>query len=481
MVWKFLRKSLYLPLVSTFLSIMLTLALVGMIIYIIAENQHPVQTLAWVLVIIFLPVVGLVLFFLIGHRPSRRRLIPIEDKAALKRLTHEAQAGYEVDVPETHQRLVALMEEMNQSHPVGGNALKPYLAFYPMLEDLLDDLSKAQHHIHFEFFKFENDEAGQRVAEVLRRKAAEGVAVRVQYDDLANLSRRKFYRELKKAGIQVKPFIALTIPFLSPDTNFRNHRKVVVIDGKVGYLGGMNIAKRYGDGLPWGPWRDTHLRVEGPAVAELQTAFLTDWRFSSGELLDQPRYYPAVPAAGDKSVQIISSGPMDEWYEAMQGFVQLVSNARSYVYIQTPYFIPTASVMLALKNAALSGVDIQLMIPWSADNGPIVSLASRSYVAEALGAGVKIWFYKKGFLHSKTVVSDDSFTTIGSTNVDVRSYTLDFEINAYVYDRELALQMKEAFCKDCEDAESVELAQWKKRSVFQKLKESLARLLSPLL
>ena len=466
---------------STTLSILLTLALIGIVIYIIAENQHPVHTMAWVLVIVFLPVAGLVLYFLIGHRPSRRRLIPREESAALKQLTCEAQAGHPADVPQAYQRLVSLMDEMNQSRPVGGNALRPYLAFYPMLDDMIGDLERARDHIHFEFFKFENDEAGQRVAEVLKRKVKEGVVVRVQYDDLANLSRRKFYRELKKTGIQVKSFIALTLPFLSPDTNFRNHRKVVVIDGKVGYLGGMNIAKRYGDGLSWGPWRDTHLRVEGPAVAELQTAFLTDWRFSSGELLSLPRYYPAIPASGDKSVQIISSGPMDEWNVAMQGFVQLLSNARSYVYLQTPYFIPTASVMLALKNAALSGVDVQVMIPWRTDNGPLVALASRSYVAEALGAGVKIWFYRKGFLHSKTVVSDDSFTTIGSTNVDVRSYMLDFEINAYVYDRELALQMKEAFCKDREGAELVELAQWKKRSPFEKLKESLARLFSPLL
>jgi len=466
---------------SHFFSLLLTLALIGVIVYIIAENQHPVQTLAWVLVIIFLPVIGLVLYFLVGHRPSRKQLLPEDEFLRLKERTQSVQVSHLSDVPAQYKRISTLIQGMNQAFPMTGNALKPYLEFYPMLDDLVRDLEQARDHIHFQFFKFENDTAGRRVAEVLKRKAAEGVIVRVQYDDLANITRKRFYRELKQAGILVEPFIALTFPFLSPDTNFRNHRKVVVIDGKVGYLGGMNIAARYGDGLSWGPWRDTHLRVEGPVVAELQTSFLSDWRFSSGELLNQARYYPALPPVGDCLMQIITSGPMAKWHVAMQGFVQLLADARSYVYIQTPYFIPTASVMLALKNAALAGVDVQVMFPWRSDTGHLVALASRSYVAEALAAGVKIWFYRKGFLHSKTIVADDSFTTIGSTNVDVRSYTLDFEINAYIYDRKLALQMKEAFLNDAKGAEPVDPDAWAARPGIEKLKESTARLLSPLL
>ena len=243
----------------------------------------------------------------------------------------------------------------------------------------------------------------------------------------------------------------------------------------------MNIAERYGAGLPWGPWRDTHLRIEGPAVAELQTSFLCDWRFSKGELLAEPRYYPPIEKVGDTLMQVISSGPMDEWRVAMQGLVRLLSNAQHYVYIQSPYFIPTASVMLAMKNAALSGVDVRVMFPSRGDRGQFVSLASKSYVREALAAGVKIYFYRKGFLHSKTVVSDDAFTTIGSTNVDVRSYTLDFEINAYLYDPAMALQMKEAFLRDEADSERIDPVHWQQRPLFEKFKESFARLFSPLL
>ena len=462
-------------------SILLTLALVGVLIYIIARNQHPIQTLAWVIVIIFLPVIGLLLYFLVGHRPSRKQLLPAHERDILKQRVCDAHESFRDERPSAFPQVAGLVAQTNRSYPLAGNAVKCYLSFFPMLDDLVADLEQARDHIHFEFFKFEDDPSGRRVAEVLMRKAREGVAVRVQYDDLANLRRKKFYRGLKAAGVRVEPFIALTFPVLSSDTNFRNHRKVVVIDGKVGYMGGMNIAQRYGDGLSWGPWRDTHIRLEGPAVAEMQVAFLSDWRFSSNELLASPRYFPSCGAKGDTLVQVLASGPMDEWHVAMQGFVQLLAQARDYVYVQSPYFVPTAEVMLALKNAALSGVDVRVMIPRRGDGGPLVPLASKSYLAEVLAAGVKVYFYEKGFLHAKTIVADDVFASVGSTNVDVRSYHLDFEIDAYMYDTTMAAQLKEAFLGDMADATLVTPEAWAQRPRFEKFKESLARLFSPLL
>lgn len=464
-----------------YISILLSLALVGILIYIIAENGHPVHTLAWVVAITFLPVIGLILYFLVGHRPRQRKLVEKEELSRFKQFTEERHKDFIAPVPAVCEGLSAMLQATNQAFPTSGNYIKTYYEFYPMLDDLVADLERAKDHIHFEFFKFEDDPSGRRVAEVLMRKASEGIAVRVQYDDLANLRRKRFFRMLRDAGVHVKPFLALTLPFVSQNINFRNHRKIVVIDGKIGYMGGMNIAERYGTGLGWGPWRDTHLRLTGPAVAELQTAFLCDWRFSTGELLAQERYYPACGKAGDALLQIISSGPMDEWNVAMQGFVRLVSNARRYVYVQSPYFIPTAPVMLALKNAALSGVDVRVMFPWRGDRGSLVSLASKSYVSEALASGVKIFFYRKGFLHAKTTVSDDTLAVVGSTNVDVRSYTLDFEIDAYIYDSATVLNLKEAFLRDQTDAWQADLQEWRNRSRFEKFKESLARLLSPLL
>lgn len=466
---------------SELLSILLTLALAGVLIYIIARNQHPTQTLAWVLVIIFLPVVGLILYFLVGRRPSRKRLLPAHELDILKQRVCDAQGEYRNEAREDFPGVSRLVAQTNQSLPLAGNDVKVYVSFFPMLDDLVADLEQARDHIHFEFFKFEDDPCGRRVADVLMRKAREGVVVRVQYDDLANLWRKKFYRELKAAGVQVEPFIALTFPVLSADTNFRNHRKVVVIDGKVGYMGGMNIAERYGKGLSWGPWRDTHLRLEGPVVAEMQVAFLSDWRFSSKELLAATRYFPCCGAKGERLVQLLASGPMDEWHVAMQGFVQLLATARDYVYVQSPYFVPTPEVMLALKNAALAGTDVRVMIPRRGDGGPLVPLASKSYLSEVLASGVKIYFYDKGFLHAKTIVADDCFASVGSTNVDVRSYHLDFEIDAYMYDTAMAAQLKEAFLRDMADATLVTPEAWAQRPRFEKFKESLARLFSPLL
>lgn len=467
---------------GSILSILLALALVGIVVYIIAENKHPIQTLAWILVIVFLPVIGLLLYFLVGHRPTRKQLLPPEESAILARRVAEATTTIPAaSIPEDQQRLAQLMEKISGNGLLAGNATRVYTDFYRMFDDLLSDLKQARDHIHFEFFKFEDDAVGRRVAGILMQKAREGVSVRVQYDDVANLSRKAFYRELKEAGVQVAPFLALTLPFLSADTNFRNHRKVVVIDGRIGYTGGMNIALRYGDGLKWGPWRDTQLRLEGPAVLQLQTAFLSDWRFSSKELLSAPRYFPLARQMGDNTVQLLATSPTDPWHVSMQGLVQLLSEAKEYVYLQSPYFVPTATVMLALQNAALSGVDVRVMIPWKGDGGPLVPLASKSYVAEALAAGVKICFYKGGFLHAKTVVADDRFASIGSTNIDVRSYTLDFEIDAYLYDVDLAQQMKAIFIQDLEHCEKVDAETWAKRPRWQKFKESLARLLSPLL
>ena len=465
---------------SLFLSVLLVMALVGVLIYIIAENQHPTQTLAWVLVIIFLPVAGLVLYFLVGHRPVRKQLLPDEERLQLQQRAHEAQGAHECQAPASYHKLDCLQQKLNQNAPLGGNALRIYTQFYPMLDDLLADLEQARDHIHFEFFKFEDDPVGRKVAEVLIRKALEGVQVRVQYDDFANLFRKKFYRELKGAGILVHPFLAVNFPFISADSNFRNHRKIVVVDGRVGYVGGMNIAERYGKGLDWGIWRDTQLRIEGPAVAQLQLAFLSDWRFSSGTFCSEARYFPKLEAVGESPVQVVASSPLDAWHEAMQGLIQLLGNARHYVYLQTPYFIPTATMMLALQNAALSGVDVRIMFPQRGD-GLLTSLASKSYVKEALTAGVKIYLYQEGFLHAKTIVADDTFSSIGSTNLDVRSFTLDFEIDAYCYDPAIAQQQKAIFLQDLEHSVPVDLQAWNERPRWEKLKESLARLLSPLL
>ena len=467
---------------SQVLNILFAAALISLIILIISQNRHPVRTLAWILILCLLPGLGLVLYLLFGTDKRKDRLI--SDKR-LDQLKSEVAASNSLmlrkQVPNGHEDLATLLWMTNKAIPLAGNDVRVYTSFDPMLEDLLADMDKATDHVHFELFKFEDDKVGRKVGEKLRELAAKGLEVRVTYDSAANLTRYKFYRWLRKGGVQVHSFLPVILPFLTSTTNYRNHRKIVVIDGKVGYLGGMNIADRYSKGIRGGVWRDTHARIQGPAAAELQTAFLVDWQYCSRRFVSGDRYFPCVEPCGDSIVQIATSGPMDEWKVTMQGMIRLITQAQRYVYIESPYFIPTEPVMLALKNAALSGVDVRIIIPYYGDKGVLVPLASRSYVEEALIAGVKIYFYGGGYLHSKTLVSDGTVCTVGSTNLDVRSFEQDFEINAFIYDAAVSRKLRDAFLSDMENSTRVTLEQWRKRSTWEKFKESFARLFSPIL
>lgn len=464
------------------LSIILLVAVLSIVTMVIAENRHPVRTLAWIVVLVCLPGIGLVLYFFFGRDNRGKRLISDEDLDRLKKMTAERHRGsIRTDLPAEDEDLMKLLWRTNRAYPLGGNAMRVYTDFDAMFTDLLADLEAARSHIHFEFFKIEDDPIGRKIEDVLVRKARQGLEVRLQYDDAANLSRKRFFRRMERGGVQVQPFIKVEIPFLSSNTNYRNHRKVVVIDGRVGYLGGMNIAERYLTGIRGGKWRDTHMRVEGPAVSELQTSFLADWQFSSKELLVSGAYYPEIASCGDVTMQIATSGPMDEWRVIMQGIVGMISRSSKYVYIQSPYLIPTEPVLMALRNAALSGVDVRIMIPYRGDRGVTVQLASRSYVKDVITAGVKVYFYPRGYMHSKAIVSDDRVTTIGSTNMDVRSYEQDFEINAFIYDSDVAAVAKAAFLEDQKECWQVDPATWSRRPFYVRFIESLARLLSPLL
>ena len=462
------------------LLLLLTVISVGGIL--ITENRHPVKTFCWILIICILPVFGLVLWFFFGTSKRNKRLIDEKQLKVLKSIVVRTYPDrIEENIQGNSADLSKLLWMTGRSIPLKGNSLKVYTVCQEMYDDLVRDLKTATDHIHFEFFKFEDDQIGRRIGEILIAKARAGVQVRVQYDHVANYFRGKFYNWLKEGGVEVEPFLKVSLPFLSSDTNYRNHRKIVIIDGRIGYAGGMNIAQRYATGIKRGNWRDTHFRVVGPAVSEMQVVFLTDWCFSRKELLDDQRFFPRVESDDNVTMQIASSGPMDQWNVTMQGMMRIITRAKSYVYIQSPYLIPTEPVMSALRDTALAGVDVRLMIPYHGDRGVIPALASRSYVAQALEAGVKVYFYNGGYLHAKTIVSDDEIVTIGSTNLDVRSFEQDFEINAFIYDSNLAVQMKEIFLRDQDDCSWVTAEQWAYRPKLEKVKESVARLFSPLL
>lgn len=435
------------------------------------------------MVLLFLPFVGVILYILFGMNNRHRRLIKDEDLLSLKSFTsYKQKQDIATTAPEGYKSLISMLYNANKAIPLYGNNVEIITDFKTMSDRLFADIEGAKSHINLLFFKFEDDQIGRKIADALIRKAEEGVQVRLIYDDVGNiLVPRSFYKRLKKHGIQVRPFIRIILPILSRDYNSRNHRKVVVVDGSIGYMGGMNIAQRYIDGLDWGIWRDTHMRISGPAVSEIQTSFLADWKFAGGDDPDLDSMFPGIPGFGNTLMQIVSGGAMDKWRVMMQGYMHAIAGSKKYVYIQSPYFIPPEPLMKVLQNAALGGVDVRVMMPYRGDKGVLPPLASRSYIAEALIAGIKVYFYRKGYLHAKTLVIDDSFVTIGSTNIDFRGFEQDFEINAFIYDETLAIQQREIFLADQRDAELVELDTWNARPWRERVKESLARIFSQVL
>lgn len=464
------------------LEILFLIVWVGTIIVVITENRNPVKTLAWVMVLVFLPIVGFVLYLLFGMDMRKERII---GRRSLSRLMKEPLLNYKdyaaPQAPTPYEKLVRMMRQAGQSYLLAGNKTTPFTDFPTLLHDMLRAIASAQHHVHIQFYIFMDDAVGRLLRDALIDKARQGVKVRLLYDDVGSWkAKNSFFRVMQQEGIEVYPFGEVKFAALTKRVNYRNHRKVVVIDGKVGYIGGVNIADRYYKGLSWGGWRDTHVRIEGMAVNALQTSFFVDWYYASRILISEPAYFPKVERCGDTAMQIVTSYPMGEWKTIMQGLLQVISQSRNYLYIQTPYFLPTEPILMALRNAALAGVDVRLMVPYRGDS-LLADLASRSYYKEVMMAGVKIYQYKPGYLHAKMLLSDDNFVTVGSTNMDFRSFEQNFEINAFIYDPEVVKTMKRIFMADQQQSTRIIPAEWKRRPLWKRFWESLVRLLSPLL
>lgn len=455
---------------------------IGTIIVIVLDNRNPVKTLAWILVLAFLPVIGLVFYIFFGRSRRHERII---SKKSYGRLLKKPMGEYLsqdfCELPQANIRLISLFQHINQAFSFEGNRVDIYTSGESMLQALLREIRKAQKHIHVEFYIFEDDAVGRLVRDALIEKSREGVEVRVLYDDVGCWRvPNRFFEDMRKEGIETHGFLKVRFPSFTSKVNYRNHRKIVVIDGRVGFVGGMNLATRYLRGFSWGKWRDTQVMLHGKAVHGLQTAFLLDWYFVEQTLITSATYFPKLDKFGTSLVQVVTSEPVGAWKEIMQGLVMAILGAKKYFYMQTPYFLPTDSILVAMQTAALAGIDVRLMIPYRADNR-WTHLASCSYLADVLQAGVKVYMYKSGFLHSKLMVSDDELSSVGSTNIDFRSFEHNFEVNAFVYDMETALQMREIFLQDQRECVQLSLKTWMKRAWYRKVAESVARLMAPLL
>ena len=454
------------------------------VIHVILDNRQPAKTMAWTMVIYFVPVVGIVFYLFFGINTRKERYVSDRSMNQLtKRSMLEFAEQQDLQLPEKHKPLIDLFINQNLSLPFKDNQVDILTDGYQFIHHLLADIRLAQNHIHIDMYIIADDALGELIADALIDKAREGIEVRLIYDDVGCWNvKHRFFERMREEGIEVRSFMPVRFPSFTSKVNYRNHRKIIVIDGKVGFIGGMNIALRYVQGTGKQSWRDTMLRVRGGAVYALQRSFLMDWYFVDRTLLSDRKYYPNNISGESNNclAQVVTSAPVTPYPEIMQGYVRIITGAKNYLYLETPYFLPNESVLFALKTAAMAGVDVRVICPRQSD-ARFVEWASRSYLREVMEAGVKVMLYEAGFLHSKLLVCDDMVSTCGSTNVDFRSFDNNFEANIFFYDQDLALRIKDVFLED--ETQSVLLKdtpEWTNRKILTRLWESLTRMLSPL-
>ncbi|MCH5242813.1 MAG: cardiolipin synthase [Muribaculaceae bacterium] len=453
------------------------------VVVVLRENRNPIRALSWVIALIFLPGVGLI-FYLFFGRSIRGEMISQKNK---RRLQHSFQP-YGVKLQETELRkeqknLVMLGSQISGYPLTYNNEVEIIIHGEEKFKKLKEDLLKAKESIYLQYYIFLDDKIGNEIAEILKKKANDGVEIKVIYDHVGSFSAsNSFFKKMEEEGIEVHPFFRVNFPQLANRINWRNHRKIVVIDGKIGYIGGMNIADRYayGNGKNKELWRDTHFRVKGDIVESLIHSFLIDWNFRKKDT-----YFPQLPPRqdairNDKGIQLVTGGPISTWDNLSLMFLKAISSAKRLIWIQTPYFLPTDALYNALQAAALSNIDVRIMMPAHTDSF-LLHYASFSYISQCLAAGIKIYLYQPGMLHAKSMVIDDDLVTAGSTNFDFRSFENNFECNLFIHDPELNSRMRDIFYSDMKDCEKLQKEKWRKRPLGHRFLESLLRLVSPIL
>lgn len=471
------------------------LALSLVCLRIIYDTRSTTKTLAYLLFAVFVPVFGMIFYFFFGinyrHRKMYSKKLFYNDNLASKFnqeiLNYSQQTFRENDATILSNKELAFMLLKDSMSPLTAkNSLKLLVNGEHKFPEVLNAIKKAKNHIHIEYYIYEDDEIGNAIAEALIEKAKEGVIVRFIYDDFGSRSiRKKLIPKLKENGVDAFPFLKVHFMLFANRLNYRNHRKIIVIDGITSFVGGINVSDRYinkdNTGLYW---RDTHLRIDGPGTQYLQYLFLCDWNFCASETLQPNRHFfpknSPLQAKDNKIVQIAASGPDSESPTILFSILQAINLATSEILITSPYFIPGESLLDALTISALSGISVKLLVPGKSDS-ILVNSAARSYYNDLLKAGVEIYQYEKGFVHAKTMVTDNKIAMIGTANMDFRSFDLNFEVNAIVYDTGIATELSEVFYSDLKDASKIDAALWAARPWYKQLLEKAARLLSPLL
>jgi cardiolipin synthase len=449
--------------------------------------------MAYLLISIFLPVAGILFYLIFGVNYWKLKLYDKKSAEAKKILDKlEKEWGIPADksiqepniVLQNNNELAAMLVKELHSPLTTGNKLKLLVNGEEKFPEVLKALNEAKHHIHIEYYIYENDTIGKQIENILMAKAKEGVQVKFIYDDFGSPSiNKKMEVRLKEAGVEVYPFQKVLFYLLANRLNYRNHRKIIVIDGQTAFTGGINVSDKYiNDGPRRLYWRDTHLRIDGPGVFYLQYLFFTDWNFCCGKKvkLSTEHFVADKKHPEDAIVQVVASGPDADQPAVLFSILQAINLARKEILITTPYFIPGDTILDALKIAALSGLSVKLLVPGISDS-KLVNAASRSYYGELLAAGVEIYLYNKGFVHAKTMVTDGNLSIIGTANMDMRSFELNFEVNVLLYDEKISTQLRNTFFEDLNDAGKIDGKKWNKRPAYKQLPEKLARLFSPVM
>ncbi|MBW5448334.1 cardiolipin synthase [Cohnella sp. CFH 77786] len=456
----------------------------------VLEYKRPANAMAWLFILFLFPIVGFVLYYFLAREYQRRRRvrrrggIDEQRRAEIIAKSHLISQPDQMPSPEfAHQeRLFKLLRKAGAAPITGCNQTKVLTNAEKAYEAMLEAIRGARHHIHFSSYIIRDDETGRKFRDELIRKAEAGVQVRLLYDGIGSIKLGKaYFVPLQEAGVEYASFFPLRPAFMKKRMNYRNHRKILVVDGTKGFVGGINIGDEYlGKHPRLGFWRDTHLQLEGDAVYGLQEVFLKDWETATRRNPKDPEYFPVHQCTGREAVQIVAGGPNRRDDAIHETLFAALSVAKERIWITTPYFIPDAGIAMALKIAAMSGVDVRLIVPLVPDTY-LVHAATMSYVDEMMSYGVRFWQYSRGFIHAKVVIVDRLMASVGTANMDLRSFFSNFETNALLFDAQRIGELEQDFLQDLRDSREIELSAFRKRPRSVKAKQALARMLSPLL
>lgn len=460
-----------------------TITIISCVAVVLKENRNPIRSLAWVIALVFLPIIGLVFYLFFGRSLRGEHMISRLNKRKILNTMAPTHINItDLDISPSSKNLIKLGRSLKSSLYTENNSIEIFTNGADKFRALKEDIRNAKKSIYLQYYIFSDDRIGNEIADLLIEKAKQGVEVKVIYDHVGSFgAKRRFFRRMQENGIDVHPFFRVNFPQLANRINWRNHRKLVVIDGATGYIGGMNIADRYVDGNSDGmAWRDTHFRVKGDIVETMTYSFVIDWNFkNSPEAMEYP--IPTKTLLNNHTgMQMISSGPTDSWDSLALCFHKAISSATRSIYIQTPYFLPTDALQHALEAAALSKIDVRIMIPGHNDSR-MLQYASYSYITQCLKAGIKVYIYNPGMLHAKSIIIDDDVVFVGSTNFDYRSFENNFECSLIVYDKDFNRKMRDIFFEDLEKCTKLNFTTWRKRPLPQRALESVLRLVSPIL